>query len=377
MPRILTVIGDLHFSASDRLKYASIIDGGRLFDKIAFMNHIRNRMLITDSRDLVIIGDLFDSNNPNEFIRKVVIDELIKFLNADISIYLCVGNHETDGETNCFESVGSLYNLVGGTNQFIGKLFIYRQEEISILPIGGHPTVVISGWDSDYSRLQEKLLSKGYNRKPLLLGHASLLGTSTTGKKFKFDGLSCEELSKKYNYGLFGHYHNFQEVYPNFTCLGSCVRVDHDNESKRYFAEIALDSHEDYKISFIEYLDREFVTILLPIGSEISKDTIKIPSAGAIIKVVVEVEEGKSISRSDNSKIRSIIREGGGYCSFIEPKVISVYSDINKIDISSLGGTSDLGGFLENVLKEYVKEYGGGKTIEDYGMKCLKGVLSD
>ena len=172
MSKILTVIGDLHLSKADRLKYASIIDGGRLFDKRAFLYHIRQRMFETGSKNLVIIGDFSNSNNPEEFIRKEVIKEFVGFLNAGISISLCVGNHETDGETNCFESIDSFCQSLNGFN--LGdRLFMVGPGEIKNIPLGEFPTVVLSGWETDRTKLQESLIDyvKSWNEKPLLLGN--------------------------------------------------------------------------------------------------------------------------------------------------------------------------------------------------------------
>jgi len=306
--------------------------------------------------DLVLFaGDAFKTREPSPTYQKAFAEKIYELASADIPVVLLVGNHDFPG------ALGKAHTLEIYPTLNVPKVYMVSDEVKTIQTKSGPIQIAGLPW---YTKQQ--LLSKGDLKLPLekmreklsrrlaekvdylsskidpkipsiLLAHTSVEGATFGSERSVMIGsdiiLPLASLRhSRFNYVALGHIHKHQELSKNLprrqagppiVYAGSIERIDFGEEKedkgfiliKMYASPKAMQSSRpkfQTQWNFIKTPARKFLTIHVKIGDDddadekISQAIQKEKTNEAVVRVIIETNEGKSAEISD-SKIRAAL----------------------------------------------------------------------
>jgi DNA repair exonuclease SbcCD nuclease subunit len=301
--RRILIWSDLHahtFSA-----YSTILPNGmnsRLADCISCVQQVREYALENDITEILFLGDLFhERRHINVQAFNAVYDEIVKFKQLKLDLYMLVGNHDQASRDGTTHSLHGLYDKA----HVIGEpKWISTKSGISILGIP---------YMEDKEQIKS-LISQApkYTKNRLFLGHLGVQGMRV-GSDFVYsnpfdvsvDDLSCSEFDR----GFMGHYHEaMQEISSNFMYVGAPLQHSwSDVGQERGFLVYDLDSDEvtmvplkapkfiqvkESRLKNFKYLEGNFIRITSNrIWDELEKQELRDSSNARSIEVEVTLPE--------------------------------------------------------------------------------------
>lgn len=210
---------------------------------------------------IIVVGDIFDNENPDEQLLKVFAKIIKVGLKNGLKWRILIGNHDTDGEHHSLESLEDILDNIDGN-----KLKIISND-------GGK----VSDWEfwGDYAQVcyipyQENMIEqiskvKKSNtwipgRKRIIVVHGGVdMAYASTGKKLS-SKLTLDML-KGYDYVALGDYHPYQKLgNENIYYPGSIIRLNFGERNDQKAFNIVSVSDE-IKVKKVKLPDIEFIQV--------------------------------------------------------------------------------------------------------------------
>jgi len=307
----------------------------RIADSIKRLDEIRKWALHNNDKNIVIDGDVFDSNSPDPFVIMIFHDWLKRCEHDEISVWVLPGNHDcgTSFHSLMFLKVYNYYS------KYIRLIFTHQQVTIDDIKIWMFPHL--------YKTLQESIDSVGgfkevYKKAgkqcSLLIGHAHPKGAKNSSDIEIEAGNAQEYRGEDFpgiELAVLGHIHkpqNFQDV----VTTGSIVTCSFD-EAKNEKGFVVVDKPGKklrWKRILFETPETNYQHLKINLQKTdifgISKDKLKSAITGKLLKVTVYAETSTQV---DESKIRKLFNQYGNVVRF--EKIVNRLNERSEEDTST------------------------------------------
>jgi len=334
------VMADIHFKWNETL--GLMVDGvnSRLTDKLKAFDFALNYGFENQVDFVVIVGDLFDSINPDEKLRALVSGVINKYLRKGLTIYYIIGNHDSNGlDNSCYMSEG----------EFASKeKFIIVRDEAKI--IKGSPNLLMVPW------MQEKYIREYNDRSDtVLFYHGMVDGSKADGGRHSLKSKVTQGDLKGFRRVELGDVHlrqSFNEIEGGYVGSLVCQNFGEREQGKGFkHVVIGIGLLKSDNEEFIESPDRKFHQIDWFSFEEFGDDS------DGFLKIVF---------KGDSYKLRELnykeIRERAEkqfYRVFFEKKIIDLeptngeHTGIDYREIfRELTDDKDLIEYVEGLIKE-------------------------
>jgi len=186
-------------------RFASQIEALQLFRKDC---HEGQADLITFSGDVFHLKNFVDS----QVLRSVM--QEFKLLSEIAPVVVCPGNHDMRG----WQSDPTLINAF---EDFLPSIIIPKDEGYKIKGW----TIRIFPFVRQVDGLVQRLQDMPRQEKTIGLFHQDIVGMNYNGFTV-IKGIPAELISRKFTYGLFGHYHGMTKVAENVYVVGSPLELN-------------------------------------------------------------------------------------------------------------------------------------------------------
>jgi DNA repair exonuclease SbcCD nuclease subunit len=323
-----------------------MIDGvnSRLSDELKILSEMVNNAISHQINGFIIAGDIFDKINPSEKLRKIFLRTvIIPLIKAKITVFILMGNHDTNFDVVSFETEAELANvLLEDSIVFITepKIIDFGDCSIYFVPFGFDIPVNNEGCQ-------------------VIIGHHAIKGTETGVGVITRKGSVEVETSafQHFQLAFFGHHHKPQQYY-----IGSPIRWDFGErlDDKRYLLLEA--DNKEFKVTSIPIEDRRFVQLVFTekdYGKEITSEMV----ANAVVKLVFE-GESLWVKSIDVNAIKRQCEKAGAHKVFHEFKVAKVKKNL-LIDIKDTDSHED-------VIVKYAEKQQIEQSLLDIGLKLFR-----
>ena len=206
----LTILADLHLRSNepyDGVGYS------RLDEKLNCLKAAVDHAVKNNHRMLILAGDIFDSREPPEWLRAKFLKELAPCFGHDVKnvqVSILVGNHETNGETHCYESLQTLQSIPGLSEtlplHIISKpmSIVYHRVQFNLVPYlkSAEAIDAVTKW-TGHDATGDKL--------KILIGHFQVDGAELSGgNAFQIPTILRPHHFSGYDLTILGHVHQRQ-----------------------------------------------------------------------------------------------------------------------------------------------------------------------
>jgi DNA repair exonuclease SbcCD nuclease subunit len=205
---------------------------------------------------VVHAGDVSDSSNPSEIVRRYFAEAILPLLLSGIPFIVIAGNHDLQFGRNWLTSMGLIENnnliVIETSGVLIFETPKKEEVHISAVPYGGYDML------GAIKKFNKKNIEKEVTRGcfSMMLVHIGLKEGVVGVNEINLKAECGYKLFKKgnYDYVALGHYHKRQS-FGNVHYSGSLLRSDFsERKEKKGFVY-----YEDGKIKFVVLPDRRFV----------------------------------------------------------------------------------------------------------------------
>lgn len=325
-----------------------IVNGqnSRLTDELKILSGMVNDAIIRKIDGFIILGDIFDKINPSEKLRKIFLRTVIlPLLKEKITVFILMGNHDTNFEVVSFETEAELANVLSeGSIVFITEPQIIDFGDCSIYFVPfGFP------------------IPKDNEGCQILLGHHGIKGKETGVGVIQRKG--AEEIEendfKQFKIAWFGHYHKPQDNY-----IGSPIKWDFGErlDEKRYIL-LEADNGE-FQTTFIPIEDRRFIQLEFTEKDQITEKDVE----GIKDSVIKLVFRGSSlwIKSLNTLEIKKNYEKAGAHKVLTHP----IVEDVERISLIKIEEADS----HDVILKKYIDKQEISENLKQLGLDIFRNV---
>lgn len=248
------LLGDIHLKRTDPL---GIINAEgvntRLLDKLNIIETIALEASRNKANKVILLGDVFDSVNPPERLKKAFWRAIYPVIESNIELVIILGNHDITGQIYNFASDEVILNK---NIKIISKITVL--DDCICVP---------------YLPKEEILKESAvFNKNLPIYGHIEVEGVEL--------GVDNSPLTQAVPVNIFpttvpivlGHIHKFQKLTNNITYLGSCIQADFGEANLNKWAyTIEYKSERTVVHTMIEIPQRPMYNVIIKEGTESEK----------------------------------------------------------------------------------------------------------
>ncbi len=347
------VCSDLHFCEHSVFSEVRR-DGENIFIWIVkdVLRQIREYMTENNIPFLIHAGDLFDSRNriPVKLIA-IMQEDLYKF--DPMRVFLLRGTSLHDGEGDSYN--GRLFRHLNNVQVFNVSDFWYPDEKgyaFYFLPYDTKENMIatIKDWSTNTAR--QKLTK-------IIFGHAGLDGAKVStgielpgGPSFSRNDLKC------WDWGFWGHFHLYQEVWKNFFQIGSPYRIDfaERNDPKGFL------HFRNGKVSFVKLDVPDMEQIIIDQNFRPYRGKVE----GKFLKFVISGNDS-FIKKMDQIEIKKQFMGLGALGVRFETQRIEDEEKVREVRIRKEDAPEDM-------LSRYIDFMQEAKQMEGLNLKMIKRI---
>ncbi|HRS26032.1 MAG TPA: DNA repair exonuclease [Methanofastidiosum sp.] len=323
----------------------------RLDDFTKSLSKIKDCAFEYSVSTVVVAGDVFDKNTPDNEARAVFYEWLSSLLNTNIHVLILTGTHDAQQLA---------HGLLPLKRLNLEYLHIYDSLCVDVISeLKLYVLTIPHLIRPDFGMIKKKLdefdsLEKSDGWLKIVIGHFAIIGTEVRNgfeileKSEDFVlPLTWFQQLKSVDYIALGHIHRHQQLLKNMVYAGSIERVNFgEKENKPCFVEVDIDGKE-CKIQTVPFDVRPMVDIRATNDLE---EQLKSLQSGTLVRLKVTEDQGINFRQ-----IRKLIDDTGLLFYGIQRESIEV-TPITNMSVEERQGWVDIVLRKIDEMKDYNKE---------------------